>query len=204
MLKNLKLQDLLPKFFDNCIRVSLICLCIATHWRTKYIIFRKENRSSVSFQDSLLTADWEELKRTLQVSGFKLHKTYPYWVLLQLFSKTCFSCRLSLRKRQETGSSLTPNGEPGYEPGCQFHALSRESVFLFLPNSATVSFVLCVKNSAFIRSYRIMPPKSRATQRLLAHNVSPTRESRKRSRSEHQGGEVHGESSKGSHHKILH
>lgn len=40
MLKNLKLQDLLPKFFDNCIR------------------------------DSLLTADWEELKRTLQEAGF--------------------------------------------------------------------------------------------------------------------------------------
>jgi len=40
MLKNLKLQDLLPKFFDNCIR------------------------------DSLLTADWEELKGTLQEAGF--------------------------------------------------------------------------------------------------------------------------------------
>ena len=35
-------------------------------------------------------------------------------------------------------SSLTLNGEPGYEPGCPFHALSHESVFLLLLDSATV------------------------------------------------------------------
>ena len=45
-----------------------------------------------------------------------------------------------------------------------------------------------------------MPPKSRATQRLLAHNVSPARESRKRSRSERQEAEARCESSKGSRH----
>ena len=65
-----------------------------------------------------------------------------------------------------------------------------------MPDSATVSFVLYVKNSALIRSYRVMPPKSRATQCLLAHNVSPTRESQKRSRSKHQEAEVRCESSR--------
>ena len=35
-------------------------------------------------------------------------------------------------ERGRKQSSLTLNGETGYEPGCQFHALSRESVFSFL------------------------------------------------------------------------
>lgn len=46
-----------------------------------------------------------------------------------------------------------------------------------------------------------MPPKSRATQRLLAHNASPTRNSRKRSRNEHGRPEDRRESSNGSRHK---
>jgi len=41
-------------------------------------------------------------------------------------------------KRGRKRSSLTLNGGPGYEPGCQFHAPSCDSVFLFLPDSATV------------------------------------------------------------------
>jgi len=45
-----------------------------------------------------------------------------------------------------------------------------------------VRFRVKKKTSALIRCYRVMPPKSRVTQRLLAHNVSPVRESRKRSR----------------------
>ena len=45
-----------------------------------------------------------------------------------------------------------------------------------------------------------MLPKSRVTRRLLAHNDSPVRESRKRSRSERQEAAVRCESSKGSRH----
>ena len=57
-----------------------------------------------------------------------------------------------------------------------------------------------MKIGALIRSYRVMPFKSRAIERLLARDVSPARESRKRSRSDCQRAEVRGESSKGSHH----
>ena len=39
-------------------------------------------------------------------------------------------------ERGRKWSSLTQNGEPGFR--CQFHTLSRESVFLFLPDSVTV------------------------------------------------------------------
>ena len=46
-----------------------------------------------------------------------------------------------------------------------------------------------------------MLPKSRATQRLLAHNASPTRNSRKRSRNKHGRPEDRRESSNGSRHK---
>ena len=53
-------------------------------------------------------------------------------------------------ERGRKQSSLTLNGEPGYEPGCQFHALSRESVFFscrtvqqfFPPSHPLVSYCL--------------------------------------------------------------
>ena len=38
-------------------------------------------------------------------------------------------------------SPLTLNGGPGYESGCQFHVWSRESDFLFFPDSARVFLV---------------------------------------------------------------
>ena len=114
----------------------------------------------------------------------------------ELFNKefNCFSCWLScwLSWLAEWGTWVRAR-----------MLVSRSAMrvsFLFLPDSATVSFVLYVKNSALIRSYRVMPPKSRATQCLLAHNVSPARESQKRSRSERQEAEVQWESSKGSRH----
>ena len=79
--------------------------------------------------------------------------------------------------------------------------LCHVSQFSFLAGQCN-SFVrsLRKKTALLIRSYRVMPPKSRATQRLLAHNVSPARESRKRSRSERQEAEARCESSKGSRH----
>ena len=52
--------------------------------------------------------------------------------MLQYFPKENVFLASWACKRGWKRSPLTLNGEPGYEPGCQFHALSRESVFSFL------------------------------------------------------------------------
>ena len=114
------------------------------------------------------------LKKTAQNN-----KAYFNLKTIQTAEQKCFSYRLSLRKRQETKFSHTEWGtwvRARMLVSCSVTWVS----FLFLPDSATVLFVSYVNNSALIRSYRVMPPKSRATQHLLAHNVSPARESRGR------------------------
>ncbi|XP_078344695.1 uncharacterized protein LOC144630237 [Oculina patagonica] len=82
-----------------------------------------------------------------------------------------------------------------------FHARSCDSVFCSCLRCNSFSSFITQKIAFNSPSYQDMPPKSRATQRFLAHNASPTRESRKRSRNEQERTEDRRESSSSSRHK---